>query len=188
MSIDGFIAGPNGDLAWLDEPANPTESDYGFVAFMDSVDAVVMGRNTFDFVVNFDGDWPYTKPMLVASRSLTEVPDKAVDTEIVSGSPEEIVALAAERGWTKIYIDGGALVTSFVNAGLLDELTATVLPVALGSGVPLFGELAKYNWFDHVRTEVINDLLVQTTYRRAIQMTSPAGSDGCEGRLNPTLP
>ena len=66
MSLDGFIAGPDGDLAWLDEPANPTESDYGFFAFMDSVDAVIMGRNTFEFVANFDGPWPYSKPLVVA--------------------------------------------------------------------------------------------------------------------------
>lgn len=166
MSIDGFIAGPDNDLAWLDVPANPTESDYGFFAFMDSVDAIVMGRNTFDFVVGFDGDWPYTLPLLVASNSMTEVPDKAVNSEIVRGSPHDIIELAAGRGWSKLYVDGGALVTSFANEGLLDELTATILPVALGSGVPLFGGLDTYAWFDHVSTEVLNNQLVQTTYRR----------------------
>lgn len=166
MSLDGFIAGPNGDLAWLDEPANPTESDYGFFAFMDSVDALVMGRNTFDFVANYDGPWPYSKPLVVASKSLTEVPNKAVDTEIFAGSPHEILAMAADRGWSKLYIDGGALVTSFVRLGLLDELTATVLPVALGAGVPVFGALEQYEWFELASSTVINDTLVQSTYRR----------------------
>lgn len=167
MSLDGFISGPDNDLAWLDEPANPTESDYGFFAFMDSVDAVVMGRNTFDFVVNYDGPWPYSKPLIVASSSLTELPDRAVDTELFAGDPHEIMALAKDRGWSKLYIDGGALVTSFLAVGLLDELTATVLPVALGSGVPIFSELPEYAWFELVESTVINDALVQNTYRRA---------------------
>ena len=167
MSLDGYIAGPNDDLAWLDEPANPTESDYGFFTFMDSVDAVVMGRNTFSVVAGFDGPWPYSKPLVVASSSLTDVPDNAIDTEIFSGSPAKIIELATERGWSKLYIDGGALVTSFLNDGLLDELTTTVLPVALGGGVRLFGSLNAYAWFEHAGTTVINDTLVQTTYRRA---------------------
>lgn len=124
-----------------------------------------MGRNTFEFVANYDGPWPYTKPLVVASMTLTDVPSNAVDSEIFAGSPTEIVAVAGERGWSKLYIDGGALVTSFVNLGLLDELTATVLPVALGSGVPVFGELENYAWFELASSTVINDTLVQNTYR-----------------------
>ncbi len=59
-SLDGFIADKDGGLDWLMEIPSPDNSDYGFAEFMDRVDALVMGRNTFDKVVTF-GEWPYTK-------------------------------------------------------------------------------------------------------------------------------
>lgn len=166
VSMDGFIAGPDGDLAWLDKTPNPDESDLGYFDFIGSVDAIVMGRGSFDTVLGFDGPWPYELPLIVMSSSLTEVPDKAKNTELSTATPIELVNELAERGMTKLYIDGGAVVTSFLEAGLLDEITTTTIPVALGSGTPLFGPLTRQGWFEHVRTEVLIDQLVQTTYRR----------------------
>lgn len=166
VSIDGFIAGPNGDLAWLDKIPNPDESDLGYLDFISGVDAIVLGRGTFETVLGFDGPWPYELPMIVMTSTLTEVPEKAQNTELSIASPSELVAEMTERGMTKLYIDGGAVVTSFLEAGLLDEITTTTIPVALGSGTPLFGPLSREGWFEHVRTEVLIDQLVQTTYRR----------------------
>ena len=105
--MDGFIAGPDGDLSWLEGTPNPTNSDLGYSAFMESIDAIVMGRKTFDTVVAFGGDWPYTKPIIVLSSSLQQVPDKAVDTELSTSAPTELVEELAARGMTKLYIDGG---------------------------------------------------------------------------------
>ena len=168
VSMDGFIAGPDGDLSWLEGTPNPTNSDLGYSAFMESIDAIVMGRNTFDTVVAFEGDWPYTKPIIVLSSSLQQVPDKAVRAELSASSPTELVEELAARGMTKLYIDGGAVVTSFLQEGLLDELTATTLPVVLGGGTPLFGPLDESVWFDHISTQVLLGALVQTTYHRRL--------------------
>lgn len=165
VSIDGFIAGPGGDLTWLDKVPNPSESDMGYGDFISSVDAIIMGRGTFETVLGFDGPWPYDIPMLVMSSSLTEIPDRAPNTELSTASPADLVAELEDRGMSKVYVDGGAVVTSFLDAGLLDEITMTSIPVALGAGTPLFGPLSKNTWFEHVKTEVLNDALVQTTYR-----------------------
>ncbi len=176
VSIDGFITGPDGDLAWLDKIPNPDESDLGYFDFIAGVDAIIMGRGSFETVLGFDGPWPYELPMIVMSSSITNVPEKATNTELSTATPTELVEELAARGMTKLYIDGGALVTSFLDAGLLDEITTTTLPVALGSGTPLFGRLSREWWFEHVRTDVLIDELVQTTYRRAGQQR-PVGFD-----------
>ena len=73
QSLDGYIAGPNGELDWLYEVENPDDSDFGYAEFIDQVDALVMGRNTFEMVLSFDV-WPYTKPVYVASSTLESVP------------------------------------------------------------------------------------------------------------------
>ena len=171
MSLDGFIAGPNGEIDWLDvlpmpEGENGEPDDMGFVALMDSIDAVVMGRNTFETLLGFDGPWPYTKPLIVLSTTITEVPEKAQDTEISSLGPAELLTELEQRGMTTLYVDGGSVVTSFLNAGLLDELVATVLPVALGSGIPLFGELPQPTWFEHVSSTTFSNGMVQNRYIR----------------------
>lgn len=166
VSMDGFIAGPNGDLTWLDKTPNPTESDLGYFGFIAGVDAIVMGRGSFETVLGFDGPWPYEVPMVVMTSSLTEVPEKALNAELSAATPSVLVAELEARGMTKLYIDGGAVITSFLEAGLLDEITTTTIPVALGSGTPIFGVLTNDAWFEHIRTEVLIDQLVQTTYRR----------------------
>lgn len=167
ISIDGYIAGPDGDLSWLDAVPNPDESDLGYFDFIASIDAIVMGRGSFETVVGFDGPWPYEIPVIVMSSSLESIPDKAVNTELTTASPHELVDQLAARDMTKLYIDGGAVVTSFIRSGLLDELTTTTLPVVLGAGIPLFGHLDESTWFEHVSTEVFLGQLVQTAYRRA---------------------
>jgi len=171
MSLDGFIAGPNDDLSWLDKIPPPADNDMGFGDLMGSIDALVMGRNTFEIVMGFDGPWPYDKPVIVMSKSLSEVPQgdgRAVgEVELTSLDPVELVAELADRGMTKLYVDGSSVVTSFINAGLLDELITTVIPVVIGAGTKLVGNVGDPKWFDHVSSEVFDNGMVQTTYRAA---------------------
>ena len=164
MSLDGFIAGPNGELDWLDKIPAPPGNDMGFAALVGSVDALVMGTGTFDVVANFDGPWPYKLPVVVMSSSLTDLPAKAEDTELTTKSPSELVAELGERGMSRLYIDGGAVVTSFAEAGLLDELIVTQLPVVLGKGIPLMRTIAEPHWLEHRSTEVFENGFVQSRY------------------------
>ncbi len=142
-SLDGFIAKPDGDIEWLDHPdyvLKDKKEDFGFYTFMDSVDALVMGRHTFEKVLSF-GEWPYEKPVVVLSSGQLTVPDHLEGKVIpMSGSPKEIVVECADRGFKHLYIDGGKTIQDFLNAHLIDVMTITRIPVLLGQGIPLFGE------------------------------------------------
>jgi dihydrofolate reductase len=164
-SIDGFIATSDGDVDWLME-ANPDKSDYGFADFMDGVDALIMGRNTFDKVITF-GEWSYTKPVFVLSNSLTEVPEKLKGkVEIIKGDIKGIVKNMKKQGYKNLYIDGGKVIQSFLKEDMIDEIIITRIPILLGKGIALFGEVDQSLKFKHTKTEVFNDSLVQSWYLR----------------------
>ncbi|MFW2381398.1 MAG: dihydrofolate reductase family protein [Acidimicrobiales bacterium] len=166
VSLDGFIAGPDNDLDWLEQLANPDGDDFGFADHMASIDAVVMGRGTFEAVSGFR-PWPYEKPVVVVSSSLRELPDDLADSvELISGSPGEVIDKCHQRGFDDLYIDGGSFVTAFLSEGLIDEMTISTLPVLLGGGTRLFGSFPAAVWWDHVRTRSFAGGLVQSTYRR----------------------
>jgi dihydrofolate reductase len=166
VSLDGFIAAADGDLDWLNEIPNPDESDYGFAEFISSIDAIVMGRNTFEKVLTFDS-WPYEKPVFVLSNSLKDVPQSlGTKAEIVSGPLRALVSQLRERGFAHLYVDGGIVIQSFLEEDLVDEMILTRIPILLGAGVPLFGGLTKRLWFKHDRTEALNETLVKSYYKR----------------------
>ncbi len=160
-SLDGFIARTNGDIDWL-----PTEGveEHGYEAFIASVDALVIGRNTYETVLAFDG-WPYgKKPVFVLStRALAPAPAGAM-VEHMSGAPAEIVSQLAERGVRHVYVDGGITIQRFLQAGLIQRLIITRIPVLIGSGIPLFGPLSGDIALKHVATRQYASGLVQSEY------------------------
>lgn len=145
-SLDGYISRPDGRIDWLIEANQliPPGEDCGFAEYMSSVDAIVMGRNSFDQVLKFD-EWPYgTTHVYVLSRTLNELPSGSPDTTSLHNcSPGDLAQLAFQRGHRNLYIDGGVTVQSFLSADLLSEITITVIPVLLGEGRSLFGKLPK---------------------------------------------
>ncbi len=160
-SIDGFIARPDGALDWLPDNCEP----HGYEEFMDSVDALVMGRNTFEIVLGF-GAWPYgKKPVIVLSTTLQELktPQDAV-CHLMSGTPQEIVNSLAQRGINHLYIDGGVTIQGFLRAGMIQRLIITRIPVLLGSGIPLFGTMPQDIRLEHVATRSYPSGLVQSEY------------------------
>ncbi len=171
-SLDGFIARENGDLDWLggsgeevDQKDKSPDEDYGYKEFMNSVDVLVMGRNTFDKVLSFGG-WAYgDKPVVVLSSRSLEIPEHLTETvEAMSGTPEEVVARLSERGMTHLYIDGGETVQRFLRAGLIQRLIITRMPVLIGTGIPLFGPLEQDIKLRHVRTQGYPSGFVQSEY------------------------
>ncbi len=135
-SLDGFIARANGDLDFL--PPGGGEP-HGYAEFMTTVDALVIGRNTFETVLTFDS-WPYgEKPVFVLStRPLAPAPAGAV-VQRMSGDPIEIASQLTARGIRHIYVDGGITIQRFLRAGLIQRLIITRVPVLIGAGIPLFG-------------------------------------------------
>src|SRR5215210_4805230 len=148
-SLDGFIARADGGLDWL--PSDGGEP-HGYDEFMATVDALVIGRKTFETVLTFN-TWPYgEKPVFVLStRPLAPAPARA-KVERLSGDPAEIVSQLAARGIQHIYVDGGITIQGFLNAGLIQRLIITRVPVLIGSGIPLFGPLTRDIALTHVAT------------------------------------
>lgn len=167
-SLDGFIARPNGDIDWLTDPAfTIPDENFGYEAFIDSIDALVMGRGTFEKVATFP-EWPYPKRVFVLSHSLTNVPDALQDkVERLSLSPHELVTYLSDRGYRHIYLDGGLTIQQFLRDGLVDELTITRIPVLLGEGIPLFGGTGADISLQHLRTTTYPNGFVQSVYKRA---------------------
>jgi dihydrofolate reductase len=161
-SLDGFIARPDGALDWL--PAGGGEP-HGYDEFIASVDAILIGRKTFETVLSFDA-WPYgRKPVIVLSRTLSAltVPEGAV-CERMEGSPREIVERLEGRGMEHLYVDGGVTIQGFLREGLIQRMTITRIPVLLGSGIPLFGPLTGDVRFRHVATRSFASGMVQSEY------------------------
>lgn len=165
VSLDGYIADRHGTVDWLDDIPNPDDSDFGYNTFIERIDALLMGANSFRFVHSY-GTWPYTRPVFVASKSMTELPEgyekKAF---LVRGEVTELLQGVRDRGYKNIYVDGGVITQDCLRAGVLDELIMTHIPIILGGGVPLFSEANESLHLDHVKTEVFNPAgLVQSHY------------------------
>ena len=142
MSLDGFVARDDFSLDWLTKQKTEGE-EHGHAAFMASVDGLVMGTGSFRTALSFDA-WPYEKPVVVLSRSLNprDIPDKLRNQVSISElTPREIMASLAEQGWTRAYIDGGKIIQSFMRDGLINDMTVTQIPIFIGSGNRMFGEL-----------------------------------------------
>ena len=166
-SLDGFIADKDGGIEWLDTFSEINSIDSGYAAFTSSIDALVMGRVTFETVCGFDIDWPYHKTVFVVSNSTTKVPDKCKDkVRIVNGSNTEILKEIHSQGYNQLYIDGGKLIQSFSNEDLIDEMVITFIPVLLGDGHPLFSKLSKQLVFECVESKLFLDLIVQNHFIR----------------------
>jgi len=138
-SIDGYIAQEDGGLDWLERIPTPNE-DFGFKEFMDSVDVLIMGRKTYDIVSGFD-KWPYQgKRVIVLSKTLEMVKDEA---ELFSGEPQRLVSTLHTEGVKHVYVDGGMTISKFLEANMVDQITITVIPIILGTGIRLFNPMDK---------------------------------------------
>lgn len=167
-SLDGFIAREDGGIDWLPVPDTDTEGgeDYGYNEFIKSVDAMVMGRNTFELVVNFD-EWYYGEmPVFVLTNQGVEIPENLRKTvSQMSGKPEDIVKELEKKGYRHLYVDGGKTIQGFLNAGLIDQMTITTIPVLIGSGIPLFGPTNQDIHLKHAESRTSADGLVQHRYK-----------------------
>jgi dihydrofolate reductase len=160
VSLDGFIARPDGAIDWLTERGERA-GDTGYDEFMATVDTVVLGRKTYEKVLTF-GFWPYQgKQVEVLSTTLPADIDERV---IVHRTLDGLVETLNDRGAKRIYADGGRIVQTFLRAGLLNELTITTVPVLIGQGIPLFGALDTDIALTHNATRTLNAGFVQSDY------------------------
>ena len=189
-SLDGFIARKDGSFDWLEfdspddsgaegsgadvsgaDDSGPDASgaeDYGFAEFIETVDLLLMGRHTYETVLTFD-EWVYgdTELMVLSSTLGPEaIPARHEGkVSIASGKPQEILADLTEKGVRHVYVDGGITLQAFIHAGLIDEITISIIPVLIGDGIPLFGPLDGDVSLQHVATRSFSSGLVQVKYR-----------------------
>ncbi|MBI2692039.1 MAG: dihydrofolate reductase family protein [Solirubrobacterales bacterium] len=161
VSLDGFIARPDGDLKWLTERGLPFE-ETGYEEFAAGIDALIMGRSTYEIVAAMD-EWFYTKPVFVLSTTLDPSTVERDDVSVHRDVDSVLEAFGA-AGFTKAYVDGGATIQNFIRLGLVDSLTLTFAPVLIGSGARLFGELITDVDLELEYTKTLPAGFVQTKY------------------------
>jgi len=165
-SLDGYIARKDGDIDWLmsADTSGGTE-DYGYQAFADSVDCLVMGRNCLEKVMSFP-DWPYDgKRVIVLSTTIRDVPASlAGRIELYAGALTTLLERLQGEGCQRIYIDGGRTIQSFLQAGLVTDMTITTIPLLLGEGLPLFTESERTIALHHLSTDSYPSGFVQSRY------------------------
>lgn len=163
VSLDGFLARPDGSVDWL----KPYEGEeHGFLAFFDSIDTAVFGRRTYEFLLQMleaGLPWPYRGKRCVV---MTHRPvDGRNQERAFTGEPRTLLEELEAQGATHVYVDGGVVIRSFLAAGLLDQLTVSVVPSLLGTGFPLFGGVTCESGLALEHATSFKNGLVQMRYR-----------------------
>ena len=160
-SLDGFIARRDGRVDWLSIVERPGE-DYGYKRFFESIDALVVGRNTYEMALGF-GEWPYAGKRCIVMTGAERASKHG--EEFYAGAPASLVERLAAEGTKRIYVDGGSVVQQFVAAGLVTDMVISILPILLGEGIPLFGATGRDVPLDLVESRSFESGLVQLEYR-----------------------
>lgn len=167
-SVDGFIAKLDGDIEWLLKPEYTSTDKLGlsYEEFISTIDAIVMGRKSFEKALTFES-WYYegTPVVVLSSRGVSIPAHLHGKVTIENISPKELVSRLASQGKTHLYVDGGVTIQRFLQAWLIDEITITQIPVLLGSGIPLFGSIGMEISLNHFETTSTKNGFVQTRYR-----------------------
>jgi len=161
-SVDGFIARAGGELDFLPEDGG---EPHGYPEFMATVDALVIGRNTYEIVLAFP-EWPYGEKRVVvlSGKPLDFSGVRGGKVEQMGGAPPDIVAKLKASGVQHVYLDGGVTIQRFLRDGLVDRMIITRVPVLIGQGIPLFGALPRDVRLRQVATHAYKSGLVQTEY------------------------
>ena len=167
-SLDGFIARLDGRIDWLSVVDRPRE-DYGYRAFHDSFDVLIVGRKTYEMALSYDS-WPYAgKRCIVLTHGAFEAKH---GEEFYSGSPRALVAYLSAEDAKRAYVDGGAVIQQFLTDGLINDMTVSIIPVLLGEGIPLFGNTGRDVPLKLVANRAFQSGLVQLEYRLPEQTDS----------------
>ncbi len=160
-TLDGYIARPDGRLDWL-SPFEQSGEDHGYKTFFESIDAIVVGRKTYDVVLGFP-EWPYAGKRCIVLTSRPPAPRHG--EAFFAGDPAELVDRLSAEGVKRAYVDGGVVIQQFLAAGLVSDMTITVIPVLLGEGIPMFGRTGRDVRLELVGTRAFKSGMVQLAYR-----------------------
>lgn len=167
-SLDGFIARTDGDIDWLLERDDSAE-DHGYDAFIADIDIILMGRKTFE-KMHHVRPWPYSRPVVVLSSTMAQgdLSEDLIDkVQVANHSPEQAMRMLQIKGHRKVYVDGGLVIQAFLRANLIADMVITSVPVLLGEGRRLFGNVVTDVPLHHEETRSFPSGLVQSRYRIA---------------------
>ena len=162
-SIDGLIAREDGSVDWLDAVPNPNNLDYGYVDFYNSVDITLMGNKTYQQVMSFDFDFPYQSTTNYVFSRAPKI-DTAHVSFVTKDIPGFVKKLKKGKGKDIWLIGGGELNSLLLKNDLIDELILTIIPVILGSGIPLFSIGGKEQFFSLIKSRAFDNGIVQIRY------------------------
>jgi dihydrofolate reductase len=167
VSLDGFIAEPDGGVDWL----NDFHGEYGISDFFRSIDAMVMGRKTYEVALKLGGVPKSEARTIVLSRKLKSAGKNAeVWRGTVTALAKDLAARKAKRVWV---MGGGITASSFLDEGLLDEIEVTTMPIVLGEGIPMFGKLRRHSGFRLESLQKFDDGVVLRKYVNASAASRP---------------
>lgn len=159
MSLDGYIAGPNNELEWLTSISSPDE-DYGYDAFLNTIDVILMGHNTYKVVSQFP-EWPYKKPVVVISSKDTPT----ANAICFNGDMHALDSYMMQANYGRIYVDGGLTISRMLQVNKISSLIITVIPIILGNGIKLFSNLDNHLKLRLVESKTFSSGLIQIKYK-----------------------
>lgn len=162
MSLDGFIATEDGNTDWL-KPFQNSNEDYGYQIFYDSVDSIIVGHHTYRALLKLE-QWPYERKRVIV---LSHQELKHEKIESFSGEILELSQNLFQDGCKHIWVDGGHTLSAFLNIGLIDQMIISIIPIALGKGIPLFQNLQKPLPFRLVYSQSYPNGLIKVHYDMA---------------------
>ena len=167
-SLDGFIARPDGNLDWLTSIPNPQSGDYGYAELLDSIGTTIMGRKTYEEIIGFGVEWPYTgiDSFVVTTNKNLEI--QSPDTYALTENLKDFISALKEKTDKDIWlIGGGKLITTFINEEILDKMIITVIPKIIGEGIPLFANKPKETIWKLTGVKAFDTSVVNLTYEKA---------------------
>ncbi|MFN8393763.1 MAG: dihydrofolate reductase family protein [Bacteroidia bacterium] len=166
-TIDGYIARPDGNIDWLNAIPEPDSGDYGYAELLAGIGSVVMGRKTYEEVLGFGVEWPYSDYKTVIVTRNREFAVSTPSTYVLqTGIAEGMAELERETGKDIWLVGGGELVAEFLRLDLVDKMVISVVPLVLGEGIPLFPGRSKESAWTLVEAKAFNTGLVNLVYLR----------------------
>ena len=180
-SVDGYIATEDGGVNWLETAGKPLSEEEAssdlmkhFITsmpnYMKEVDCMIIGRKLMEVLSSFNltpEQWPYGDTRIIVLSHTRKEPSKNLKdrVEMYSGSIPELITRLEREGYKHAYVDGGTTITAFLNLELIHEMTLTLAPVLLGSGISLFGRLSKQIDLEDAQATAFPNNFIEIKYK-----------------------
>ncbi|WP_299529103.1 dihydrofolate reductase family protein [Ulvibacterium sp.] len=166
-SLDGFIAREDGSLDWLYALPNPNQIDHGYADFFESIDTIIMGKGTYEEILGFGVEWPYSNCQTYILTTDKNFKAKTEKTKIIHQVNNPVVEQMKSNADKDIWIvGGGKTITHFIDLELIDEMILCLIPTILGKGIKLFPNNPKETTFELRKSETFETGVVNLTYER----------------------